>query len=107
MTERLVLPAPARVKRPRQTRAEAAEVYDYVTARDLAAAPDRHGCRALDIDSAAGECSGPIQRHHAGIKTGTKRVTSPTRVACLCDGHHDRWAPTHNRAILDWLLING
>lgn len=92
-----------RVRRVKQSAAEDQRVYWAVTDRDERAAPSRHGCRALDIDPKAGSCSGPIQRHHAGIKVGTRRVTTEDRVCCLCDGHHDHWAPTHNRPILDWL----
>ena len=93
------------VRQPRhvQSAAERQQVYWEVTDRDEAAAPSRHGCRALDIDPDAGPCDGPIQRHHAGIKIGTRRVTARDRVVCLCDGHHQYWAPTHNRAILEWL----
>jgi hypothetical protein len=92
-----------KVRAHKQSAAEDQRVYWYVTERDERAAPERHGCRAPDIDPAAGPCSGPIDRHHAGIKLGGKRVTRPNRVVCLCDGHHAHWAPTHSRLILAWL----
>jgi hypothetical protein len=107
--ERAVLPAPVKAKRHVQTPAERRAIYAEVTARDLAAAPQRNGCRALDIDPDAGPCSGKVglesktERHHAGITIGSKRVTRPDRLVCLCDGHHDRWAPSHNRLIMGWL----
>jgi hypothetical protein len=107
--ERLVMAGTSRVPRKKQTPAECRVVYADVTARDLAAAPDRNGCRALDIDPEAGPCSGKVrlepktERHHAGITIGAKRVTRADRLVCLCDGHHDRWAPSRNRLIMDWL----
>ena len=102
------LTAPTVKVRPhRQTPAEAQAVYWAVTERDERAAPERHGCRALDIDPEAGPCSGPIDRHHAGNKIGTPRVTARDRVVCLCRRHHEGgWADSHNRPIMDWLRVN-
>lgn len=91
-----MLPAPVRQKPHQQTPAEEKAVYAYVNARD-------QGCRARDIDPGAGPCSGLVERHHAGIKVGTKRVTSRDRVVKLCRGHHENWAPSHNRMIVEWL----
>ena len=94
------------VKAPKakQSAAEDQRVYWAVTERDEQAAPDRHGCRALDIDPDAGPCSGRIERHHAGNTIGARRVTAVDRVCLLCEGHHqDGWAGVHNRVIVEWL----
>jgi hypothetical protein len=98
-----------KVKRPRQTPAEARAVYAFVTARDKT-------CRALHIMVMAadplvpweiGDCEGRNERHHAFTGTGAARITDRQHVVLLCAFHHRTWAPTHVGIILDWLLVNG
>ena len=94
---RVVLPAPVRAKRRRQTRAEAQAVYDYVTERDKT-------CRAPVINPDSSPCSGREERHHAGISLGMRRVTRPDRIILLCHAHHQGgWASANARLIVDWL----
>ena len=88
-----------RVKAHVQTAAEKQAVYDYVTARDKT-------CRApLILGNAQLNwmCRGRDERHHAGNKMGSKRITSRRTVVLLCAWHHANWAPTHSRVILEWL----
>lgn len=98
-------PAPVRVKTPKQSAADRAAVYAYVTARDKT-------CRAWRIDALLppndrgwAACSGPLQRHHAGVGIGSNRneLTDARHVVLLCKWHHDTWAPSHSRLILEWL----
>ena len=94
-----------RVPRRKQSAAEDQRVYRYVTARDVS-------CRAPAIElmrfSLAGvgmrfECSGPLERHHAGNTIGSKRITDARHCVLLCRWHHATWAPTHSRLILEYL----
>jgi hypothetical protein len=109
-SERFVAPRPVRATERKQTAAEAQAVYDYVTKRDVT-------CRAPAIYWAPGventnptrdgaweiECFGKLERHHAGNKIGTRRITSPRTVVLLCEFHHRTWAPTHSKIILEYL----
>jgi hypothetical protein len=101
-----VLAAPTvRVRRKKQTPEEAAEVYRYVTARDVF-------CRAPLIEEGlSGEefiemrlkCDHKTERHHAGNTIGSKRITDARHVCLLCQFHHATWAPSHSRLILEYL----
>jgi hypothetical protein len=86
-----------RVPKHVQTRAEAQAVYDQVTEQDKT-------CRAPAVDPRCyGSCGGKFERHHAGNTIGSARITDRQHVILLCSRHHDKWAPTHSRAILKWL----
>ena len=86
-----------KVKEHVQTRAEAQAVYDYVTERDKT-------CRAPAIDPRCyGSCGGKLERHHAGNTIGSARITDARHVVLLCSRHHDKWAPSRSRKILDYL----
>lgn len=99
-----------RVPAKRQTAAERQAVYDDVTARDMS-------CRAWVIDPEHAylfDCREPndgthdvkwwpLERHHAGNKIGSRRITDARHVVLLCSFHHRTWAPMHSRLILEWL----
>jgi hypothetical protein len=87
-----------RQPRKRQSAAEDQAVYDYVTARDVT-------CRAkyIDPNKADEGCDRKLERHHAGNTIGSKRITDARHVVLLCKWHHDTWAPSHSRLILEWL----
>ena len=99
-----------RQRKPRQTPAERQAVYAYVTERDKT-------CRRPVIYWSVGientqpwengaweiECFGKLERHHAGNKIGTARITDARHVILLCEYHHRTWAPTHSRLILEHL----
>jgi hypothetical protein len=108
---KVMVPAPVRAPRRKQTAAERAAVYRYVEARDVS-------CRAWDIacmlapggdfigncgDQLGHQPPGPPERHHAGNTIGSKRITDARHVVLLCEWHHRTWAPTHSRLILEWL----
>lgn len=113
MSERLVLPAPVRVKTKRQTAAEARKVYKEVTARDVT-------CRAPVIDAEMRRveqhlpprppldaCDGRIEREHVmpgGGAMGRRRITRLDTVLLLCrHHHHDGWATSHKSEERDHL----
>ena len=100
-----------RQRKPRQTPAERQAVYAYVTARDKT-------CRAWAIvgllgergDIDIGNCGDRLgrqpvstERHHAGNKIGTPRITDARHVILLCEWHHRTWAPSRSRLILEYL----
>jgi hypothetical protein len=96
-----------RVKPKAQSAAERQAVYAYVTERDktcrapiIAASPTGNGALAFLMRL---DCLGRSERHHAGNKIGTKRITDARHVVLLCKFHHRTWAPTHSRLILEWL----
>ena len=90
-----------------QTAAERQAVYAYVTERDktcrapiIQGMTDYNGVEAFFM---ALDCSGRLERHHAGNTIGSKRITSRRTVVLVCAFHHRTWAPTHSRMILEWL----
>ena len=104
---RAVLPPPVRVPERKQSAGERQRMYDLVTARDMI-------CRAAHITVMQedplvswdiGECSGRLERHHAGVGIGSNRneLTDARHVVLLCEFHHRTWAPSHSRLILEWL----
>jgi hypothetical protein len=105
VAERLVVPSPVRLARPRETRDQKQAVYDLVTARDGSCrAPAIAACYGLPVDA----CAGREERHHAGVKMGTRRVTTRHRVVLLCRHHHQElWADANDRWIVEWLKVNG
>ena len=98
---RLTLPPTVRQPQPKQTKAQRDAVYAYVTARDVT-------CRVWSIDAEPwqlADCEGRLERHHAGVGIGSNRndLTDARHVVLLCKFHHDTWAPSHSRLILEWL----
>lgn len=88
-----------RVRAPKQSAADRAAVYAYVTFRE------RWDCAAWKIDPEQSffQCHGRRERHHAGNTIGSKRITDARHVVLLCEFHHRTWAPSHSRLILEFL----
>ena len=68
-----------KVPRKRPSAADDAACYRYVEKRDGGI------CLASRLDTFH-VCEGPIQRHHAGLKMGMRKITDPRHVTLLCRG---------------------
>lgn len=98
-----------RVPAKRQTAAERQDVYRYVTERDKTCRAPAIFAQSFESPNGAAaflmtlDCSGRLERHHAGNTIGGKRITDARHCVLLCSYHHRTWAPTHSRLILEYL----
>ena len=91
MAERIIMPGTHRQPKVKQSRAEAQEEYDAVTARDK-------DCQAPLIDPTCDPCTGRLTREHVryAAAMGGRRQTARTGMLILCIHHHlDGWATSH------------
>ena len=83
--------------RKRPSAADDAACYRYVEKRDGGI------CLASRLDTFH-VCEGPIQRHHAGLKMGMRKITDRRHVTLLCRGANvGAWARVHDREVMRWL----